>query len=189
MKDVSRQTLQDLLEFIYNGEVDVNQHDVENFMSTAKALEIKGLTDDRYAQFYERPSTAPNGKQYQSSHTLWAQGPSNDVKYCNSVQSSYFQYHPANDFQQQTGYDGVTVIDAHGYDDGENMHSLDVANENLSIDQEFVNNQNGQYFRNVDDENKSGGLLSKTCPLKAKRAKSNYSELIQINIIILSIVI
>lgn len=46
MKDVSYVALSDLLTFMYQGEVQVNQENLATFIKTAEALQIKGLTGD-----------------------------------------------------------------------------------------------------------------------------------------------
>jgi len=46
LKDVLHQDLQNILEFVYVGEVNVSQEDLQSFLKTAELLEIKGLTDD-----------------------------------------------------------------------------------------------------------------------------------------------
>lgn len=46
LRDVSYQDLEKLLEFVYVGEVNVSQDNLQSFLKAAEALEIKGLTDD-----------------------------------------------------------------------------------------------------------------------------------------------
>ncbi|XP_072393847.1 uncharacterized protein [Diabrotica undecimpunctata] len=46
MKDVSYEALSDLLQFMYQGEVQVSQENLTTFIKTAEALQIKGLTGD-----------------------------------------------------------------------------------------------------------------------------------------------
>ncbi|KAJ8968835.1 hypothetical protein NQ317_005303, partial [Molorchus minor] len=46
MKDVSYVALSDLLQFMYQGEVQVSQENLTTFIKTAEALQIKGLTGD-----------------------------------------------------------------------------------------------------------------------------------------------
>lgn len=46
MKDVSYTAMNDLLTFMYQGEVQVNQEQLTMFIKTAEALQIKGLTND-----------------------------------------------------------------------------------------------------------------------------------------------
>lgn len=46
MKDVTYSALSDLLQFMYQGEVQVSQENLSTFIKTAEALQIKGLTGD-----------------------------------------------------------------------------------------------------------------------------------------------
>ncbi|XP_008198867.1 protein tramtrack, beta isoform isoform X31 [Tribolium castaneum] len=46
MKDVSYVAMSDLLQFMYQGEVQVSQENLSTFIKTAEALQIKGLTGD-----------------------------------------------------------------------------------------------------------------------------------------------
>ncbi|XP_044262664.1 protein tramtrack, beta isoform-like isoform X30 [Tribolium madens] len=46
MKDVSYIAMSDLLQFMYQGEVQVSQENLTTFIKTAEALQIKGLTGD-----------------------------------------------------------------------------------------------------------------------------------------------
>lgn len=45
LKDVSHSALKDLIQFMYCGEVNVKQEALPAFISTAEALQIKGLTE------------------------------------------------------------------------------------------------------------------------------------------------
>ncbi|XP_017778847.1 PREDICTED: protein bric-a-brac 1-like isoform X3 [Nicrophorus vespilloides] len=46
MKDVTYEVMNDLLTFMYQGEVQVNQENLATFIKTAEALQIKGLTGE-----------------------------------------------------------------------------------------------------------------------------------------------
>nr|CAI5858119.1 unnamed protein product [Callosobruchus analis] len=52
MKDVSYEALSDLLQFMYQGEVQVSQENLTTFIKTAEALQIKGLTADGNVSIY-----------------------------------------------------------------------------------------------------------------------------------------
>ena len=43
LKGINRYDLKYLLDFLYNGEVDIGQEELNNFLETAKALKVKGL--------------------------------------------------------------------------------------------------------------------------------------------------
>ncbi|KAB0799210.1 hypothetical protein PPYR_07090 [Photinus pyralis] len=55
MKDVSYVVLMDLLQFMYQGEVQVAQENLSLFIKTAEALQIKGLTGDNEAKCQHGP--------------------------------------------------------------------------------------------------------------------------------------
>lgn len=48
MKDVSKQTLENLISFIYCGKVNIERDALADFFKTAKALQIKGIADGDY---------------------------------------------------------------------------------------------------------------------------------------------
>lgn len=111
LKDVSKQVIEDLLTFIYSGEIGVNEKNLEEFFKTAKSLEIKGLADRSGSQAYESKSSASigtspvysfNGSQYQSTRTVPVQSPANENIDPDWVQSSHCYGQPANGFQQQS---------------------------------------------------------------------------------------
>lgn len=52
MKDVSYVAISDLLQFMYQGEVQVSQDNLTTFIKTAEALQIKGLTGDGNVSFF-----------------------------------------------------------------------------------------------------------------------------------------
>ena len=43
---VTYNNLESILDFIYNGEVDIAQEDLSKFLAVARELQIKGLTKD-----------------------------------------------------------------------------------------------------------------------------------------------
>lgn len=78
MKDVSKQTLEDLITFIYYGEVNVEHGNLDEFQKTAAALKIKGLASHSNISFgpdFTRPTpVVHNGSQYQSTQTIQVHG-------------------------------------------------------------------------------------------------------------------
>lgn len=105
MKDVLKQTLYDLMKYIYCGEVNVNREHLDEFLNTAKSLQIKGLIDDQNVHFSECQSTnlsfpatemSPKptirGFQYQStSASFRAETPTN-------TNTTSFSIYPAPNF-------------------------------------------------------------------------------------------
>lgn len=70
LKDVSHAALKDLIQFMYCGEVNVKQDALPAFISTAEALQIKGLT--------ETGESVPQGQQ-QTTTTVLAASPAKET--------------------------------------------------------------------------------------------------------------
>lgn len=103
LKDVSKQTAEDLITYIYNGEVNVASECLANFLNVAKALNIKGLNGGSHSQSREsnslkrtRSDDGSNGIQYQSTGINQPLGSKSSLKRTKPVQvcpteSNYFQ--------------------------------------------------------------------------------------------------
>lgn len=168
MKDVSKQTLHDLMTFIYRGEVNVTRANLEHFLNTAKVLKIKGLTDECPSHAFEYQTSTPscstpahNGCQFQSSHTIRIQSPANEQTFSDSVLPSYQQpqqQQRANDFYQQIDFE---------YNAGNPGNSMiDIAE--CHFDDDFYGN----------DMANGNPLMAKARIPKVKRVKRINSELI-----------
>lgn len=151
MKDVSKQTLENLITFIYCGEINGYQKDMAEFLSIAKELKIKGLADDNnYSQelFFGSQSTnlacsTPvfNGRQYQSTQTNGNEHHL-DVKVQNEIENS------GHDLNSNLSYNDVApnAVDPEYNDQPENdgqVHFGDVFEENADKLDEMYDN----YFR------------------------------------------
>ncbi|XP_075153004.1 modifier of mdg4-like isoform X8 [Haematobia irritans] len=66
LKDVSHTALKDLIQFMYCGEVNVKQEALPAFISTAEALQIKGLTDSDPPQSQTPPEPSTPTPQIQT---------------------------------------------------------------------------------------------------------------------------
>lgn len=117
LKNVSKETLEDLITFIYSGQVDVKHENLEEVLNTAKALNIKGLSDQSYAPFADsQPSTfnssipATEGVQYQSTHTIRVP----ETTKPDQDQLSYCQQ-PTNALDQHLSED-INEMNGHGND-------------------------------------------------------------------------
>lgn len=69
MKDVSRQTMEHLIAYIYTGEVTVHKESLANLLVAAKSLDINGLTNERtpasFVQKHSNPFTSLKGNKHQ----------------------------------------------------------------------------------------------------------------------------
>merc|ERR1711936_171773 len=63
LKDVRFLELQSILEFVYLGEVNVEQDRLESFLKTAELLRIKGLTDGLQSDKAEKPNEVKQTKE------------------------------------------------------------------------------------------------------------------------------
>ncbi|XP_042231870.1 protein tramtrack, beta isoform-like isoform X1 [Homarus americanus] len=70
LKDVRYSELRTLIEFIYNGEVSVEQHDLAALLCTARELQIKGLADNRLPGASSPPHPHCRVSGEATSHTL-----------------------------------------------------------------------------------------------------------------------
>ncbi|XP_063227983.1 modifier of mdg4-like isoform X5 [Bacillus rossius redtenbacheri] len=59
LKDVGHKELEDILEFMYRGEVNVRQDDLTEFLKTAEMLQVKGLTGDESNSDQQGSSQVP----------------------------------------------------------------------------------------------------------------------------------
>ncbi|XP_077297619.1 uncharacterized protein LOC143919269 isoform X4 [Arctopsyche grandis] len=74
LKDVSYTVLKDLLQFMYQGEVNVKQEELASFISTAEQLQVKGLTgnqtDDGVPTPKPKPSPRPGPRSSQQRQAI-----------------------------------------------------------------------------------------------------------------------
>lgn len=163
MKNVSKKTLDNLIKFIYTGQVNVAQHNLEEFFNTAKALEIKGLVDKSTVQGASSSSwpirSNNNRLQFQSTRPIR-----------NQIQThrSPSVYHEGDNFDQKSineteenvpsNFDADLLDDGTGYDDPPIDQSFE------SFDQQW----NAENYYNQSDE--------KMIAPQAKRAKRACSK-------------
>lgn len=83
LKDVSYSIMSELLQFMYQGEVNVKQAELQSFMSIAESLQIKGLATSTNNNNNVNNSSSGNN----SSQSVRASDPAN---------SSYSQFHANN---------------------------------------------------------------------------------------------
>lgn len=179
MTDVSKQTIEDLITFIYCGKVKVPQANVDDFLKTAKAMKIKGLANRCYEETFDsRASTstwsapAYNRLQYHSSQTVQVPKSANH----NLTHSSYNAFKPQEDFKTDLG--NANSMHGNGCEMDNNSYNCSYGND-MSLDDSLLN----QKFETENDEwdGDSGKKLydtpvTATAPPKAKRLKRNFGK-------------
>lgn len=174
MKDVSKQTIEDLITFIYCGEVKVAQENVDDFLQTAAALKIKGLADGCYEQADDsRASTstwsaaAYNRLQYQSSRTVQIPKSANHKV----AHSSYNAFQ--NDFEHENSESFNENIEDMDTNINIGSYVNYMNNDDFSVNQKFKigNDQWDTDSKNGFDETPTTATAS-----KAKRSKRNVGK-------------
>lgn len=191
MKDVSKQTLHDLMTYIYRGEIDVTQANLEDFFITAKALEIKGLIAECPSNAFECQTSTPswstsayNGYQYQASRTILVQNSEKKITPSDSFQSNYYQA-AAHESKQHTDLklDGATVLNENSYGADEHFDSssgLEMAKENVSMDLKYGDDCNGTW-NNDQKKSKSEDFTRPSALTTKKYTKRIYSKRISLS--------
>ena len=70
LRDVSEQDLQALLQFMYNGQVQVPDEQLKNFLRTAETLQIRGLTDEAPSKGQLSNANEDQGKAFLKREVL-----------------------------------------------------------------------------------------------------------------------
>ncbi|EFX71514.1 hypothetical protein DAPPUDRAFT_327185 [Daphnia pulex] len=79
LKDVAFSDLKSLVDFMYRGEVNISQYQLESFLQTAEALQIKGLADKPNQRKYmsslvlKKPKTSENHAAADTTHQTESQ--------------------------------------------------------------------------------------------------------------------
>lgn len=178
LKDVPEQMLYHLMKYIYCGEVNVNREHLDEFLNTAKSLQVKGLIDDPNQRFavdqstnlsYPATKIAPkptiHGFQYQStSASIRSQTPAN-------MNTTTFSIHPATRFYEHQR-DTVDENDV-----SETKADTRISDEIYQEDQ-FDDIQNDLTFEPVKDKDSSEKCTKRkigaeTGALERKKVKRN----------------
>lgn len=176
MKDVSKQTLENLITFMYSGEVNVKQDELEEFLGSANALEIKGLGYETYSQpsdlsAFNTEWSAPacNRSQYQSTQTLRVSNLANPTTISDSSESTRKQTKIYSDQQQ----DDLDEISVNGYNCDGNFDDYHMDN-----DGELLSNQQNNEAPWAADNGKdtvhdsiSGNAVKRN---RVKQSRGNY---------------
>lgn len=157
MKDVSKQTLQNLLTFIYRGEVKVNRDDLNEFITIANSLKIKGLADDNFDLSFNFPAAKPSSSkpfQYQSSQMAR----SIPLAVNSEPASPNYYQHSSSDHEQHDNFDNgntnqVTEIGYeldNNYDDDYQCYGT--GEDNSTMDQKFNVPSGNHHDSGADDK-------------------------------------
>lgn len=164
MKDVSQQTLQDLITFIYRGEVKVNQDDFDGFLTIAKALAIKGLADANYDNFPAPKPTLSKRVQYQSSRTV----PMTFSANSDLAPSNYYQQ---DNFDNENTSYGIKMENELNNDYDDDFQKDDIGEDNSTMDPKFIvpSDQCHANHHDSDADERQTDLIAPE-PKRAKRA-------------------
>lgn len=176
MKDMSKQTIEDLITFIYCGEVKVPHKNVDDFLKTAKVLKIKGLADGRYENAFDSLAStstwsapAYNRLQYQSSQTVQVPKLAN----YNLADSSDDAFQIQDDFI----YGNTNSMSGNGpemdINPNNDFNSYDLGNEDSVMDL-ALDEQNYQW--NADSKNDFDETPPTANILQVKRSKRNMGK-------------
>lgn len=119
MKDVSRQTMEDLIAYIYTGEVTVNQEQLANLLETGKSLDINGLMDEHnpvaFGQKQSNQCTSFKGHQrpsngHQSKPQMEYPSTSSNGYKRNIVEYRSTQTNPINKSTPHTNGNGDDIL-------------------------------------------------------------------------------
>jgi len=88
LKGVEFQDMQAVLNFMYHGEVNVAQEELNSFLSVAEDLQVKGLTQNKSSQHQqpEQPRSRHQKQQRQSTNSDHSGGRASITRYENSQQ-------------------------------------------------------------------------------------------------------
>lgn len=176
LDNVSSQSVQNLITFIYHGQVTVEEENLQEFLKVAKIFQIKGLNDDEIL--------SANDPQLRSAGA---------VKACTKIGNGAKAKKPLNIIQSQwnTYHQEVTEYDSYGNviytnadeaeefesetkndysDNGNYMDDTDYSmNGSTSEYSEYWNNDAGNYFDNGMEMQQSNGS-------EVKRSRRNNSK-------------
>ena len=68
------QDIQNILDFIYNGELKIHQEDIDRFLVIAQRLKLDGLNDGIYSNIYVCYSLTNSTLPTRSAHALHIKG-------------------------------------------------------------------------------------------------------------------
>lgn len=177
MKDTPKQILNDLITFIYCGQVKIKQENLDDFLIIAKQLKIKGLTDDNFSlqSFGSHQPSAPinniinNRSQFNSIQTTRIhnnQLTNSKFMESNDYRQPSFHSQSQQYFEQESSNEGGHDNNNSNYDDD------DFGIDNIPMDQKY-NTRNVQWDYEYYDNQSDGGdeKPAEANVPKTKRAK------------------
>lgn len=177
MADASKQTIEDLITFIYCGEVNVEQDNLQDFLKTANALQIKGLLNGYGECHSQTPTSNFSRSQYQSSRTSRINGSVSAIEFEAPTATA-----PTNFNQFWTHYRNQKEdkLDFGGYVDSYSMVDHSDGNFDGDNDTEVPAMDYKAYVspeKWIDDieTGSANAQMDKGAP-KAKRAKGNKGK-------------
>lgn len=149
---MSKETLNDLITFIYCGEVKLTRSNLNEFINTAKNLKIKGCYEQPFDFQTSQPiqsKNAHNGLQYQSSQTVQVQKLANfeyELKPTNLFQTRDDIEFGNDDTINGNGYEMDINVETGSYgNDLNNDDSLMDLNSNVQDDKRNADGGNGSF--------------------------------------------
>lgn len=162
MNGVSKQTMEHLVQFMYNGEVELRQESLADFLEKAKSLEIDGISEDVYWQASDQqqpndsarnvawPSKA--GIQYQASHVNRFQnssGARNETLPASTFGSSQLPHSNQFAFEDGSDYDDSNTGTYKEMDGYEVFDSVGQAFDHLNVQWDHpYDNEDEQFNEN-----------------------------------------
>lgn len=167
MKDISKQTLENLITFMYSGEVNIKQDELEEFLGTANALEIKGLGYAKYSQSsdlsairFECSALADSRSQYQSTQTLRVPNLANSTNIYELPESTLNQYPKQPEIYSDQQQDDLDEISGNGYNSNGNFDNYHMDNDGELLSNQQNNVRSAADNGKVKQTNGSYGLFS-----------------------------
>ena len=118
LKGIKRYDLKYLLDFLYNGEVDIGQEELNIFLETAKALKVKGLESNKAKcmenEVVEHSEIIPSSFHLPDSQYLEKRDPvvqSSVIKSSEELSDSYgFDEAPLVEMKQETHFSNANTV-------------------------------------------------------------------------------
>lgn len=189
MKGVSKQTMADLMTFIYTGEVNVDSNSLADFLQSSKELEIKGLSGIMYQQSsvqvqpmqssYDKPGR--NGEQFQTTRINSVQCSKTANKDTDSANAYEFPYQPhsngstiyGNDFNSEHSSRFGDEKSSFGMEtNGDENNACDSNNYDLAMGIQW----NIDYDNDLSNDNETAVNGSNNCLSTPKRARNNNND-------------